>query len=115
MMGRDGFLQVHTDFNYHKKLKGNRKVNVLLFLNSKWKKEWHGEFELWSRDCYEMETFTIPDIGSAAIFSTTLYSYHGVPKPLQCPDGRFRKSIATYYYQLGEPTDATHGTNYKGT
>ena len=39
-----------------------------------------------------------------AIFSTTDFSYHGHPDPLNCPENRSRKSIALYYYSNGRPS-----------
>ena len=31
------------------------------------------------------------------IFDTTQYSWHGLPEPLRCPAGVYRKSLAMYY------------------
>ena len=38
-----------------------------------------------------------------ALFSTTDFSYHGLPNPLTCPPDRSRKSIALYYFSNGRP------------
>jgi hypothetical protein len=37
------------------------------------------------------------------MFDTTQNSYHGLPTPLECPEGRYRKSIAVYY--LTDPVE----------
>ena len=31
------------------------------------------------------------------MFDTTQNSWHGLPKPLTCPEGKYRKSLAVYY------------------
>jgi hypothetical protein len=33
----------------------------------------------------------------AVLFDTTQNSWHGLPTPLTCPKGKYRKSIAMYY------------------
>src|SRR6266436_1022806 len=45
-----GFLKVHADFNVHPKLKLDRRLNMLVYLNKDWREEWGGHLELWSRD-----------------------------------------------------------------
>jgi hypothetical protein len=52
------------------------------------------------------------------IFSTTDFSYHGHPEPLNCPDNRSRRSLALYYYTNGRPAsevrfDKSTKTNYQ--
>jgi hypothetical protein len=100
-----GNLEVHADFNYHKKLKLDRRINVLIYLNKDWKEEYGGHFELWNREMTHAEQKILPLFNRCAIFSTTSYSYHGHPTPLACPPERTRKSIATYYYSNGRPEE----------
>jgi Rps23 Pro-64 3,4-dihydroxylase Tpa1-like proline 4-hydroxylase len=100
-----GNLEVHADFNYHAKLKLDRRINVLIYLNKDWKEEYGGHFELWNRDMTKAEQRILPVFNRCAIFSTTSFSYHGHPTPLSCPPGRTRKSIATYYYSNGRPEE----------
>jgi hypothetical protein len=35
-----GLLEVHADFSYHKKLRLDRRINVLIYLNKDWKEEY---------------------------------------------------------------------------
>src|SRR6476659_8385974 len=42
-----GFLKVHADFNVHPKLKLDRRLNMLIYLNRDWKEEYGGHLELW--------------------------------------------------------------------
>jgi Rps23 Pro-64 3,4-dihydroxylase Tpa1-like proline 4-hydroxylase len=102
---RGGKLEIHADFNRHTKLKLDRRINVLIYLNPSWKEEYGGHFELWNRDMTNAEQKILPVFNRCAIFSTTSFSYHGHPLPLACPAGETRKSIATYYYSNGRPEE----------
>lgn len=99
---RGGHLGVHADFNVHSRLKVERKLNLLVYLNDKWENEYGGELELWDRQMKECVVRVQPVFGRAVIFNTALDSFHGHPDPLNCPPERSRRSIATYYYQAPE-------------
>jgi Rps23 Pro-64 3,4-dihydroxylase Tpa1-like proline 4-hydroxylase len=100
-----GFLEVHADFNRHTKLKLDRRLNVLLYLNQDWKEEYGGHFELWNQNMTAPVRKILPLFNRCALFSTTSTSYHGHPTPLACPPDRTRKSIAIYYYSNGRPEE----------
>jgi Rps23 Pro-64 3,4-dihydroxylase Tpa1-like proline 4-hydroxylase len=100
-----GLLEVHADFSYHKGLRLDRRINVLIYLNKDWKEEYGGQFELWDREVKQAEKKILPIFNRCAIFSTTSVSFHGHPEPLTCPPDRNRKSIATYYYSNGRPEE----------
>ncbi len=100
-----GSLEVHADYSFHPKLKVDRRINVLIYLNKDWREEYGGNFELWNRDLTKAEQKILPIFNRCAIFSTTSYSYHGHPEPLSCPPDRTRKSIATYYFTNGRPAE----------
>ncbi|MGH3141878.1 MAG: 2OG-Fe(II) oxygenase, partial [Gaiellales bacterium] len=111
-----GFLKVHADFNWHEDLKLDRRLNVLVYLNRDWKKEYGGNLELWSRDMSRCERRILPIFNRCVIFSTTDFSYHGHPEPLTCPDDMTRKSLALYYYSNGRPAEElsdAHSTLFK--
>ncbi len=98
-----GFLKVHVDFNIHPKMKLDRRLNMLIYLNEDWEDAWGGHLELWDRDirrCYEKIS---PIFNRTVVFSTTSWSYHGHPQPLSCPEGMSRKSLSFYYYTKGRP------------
>jgi Rps23 Pro-64 3,4-dihydroxylase Tpa1-like proline 4-hydroxylase len=105
---RDGFLKIHADFNKHPKTKLDRRINVLIYLNKDWEDEYGGHFELWNKDMTHCEKKIKPDFNTLAIFSTSDYSYHGHPSPLNCPVNSSRKSIALYYYTNGRPLNEVH-------
>ncbi len=89
---------------------------MLVYLNEDWPEEYGGELELWSRDMQSCERRIRPLAGRCVIFNTTADSFHGHPRPLSCPDGKTRKSIALYYYTQGrddEMVDPTELTSWR--
>jgi hypothetical protein len=93
-----GHLSVHADFNTHKEMQVERRLNLLVYLNDDWPEAYGGQLELWDRKMRGAAKSVLPVIGRAVVFSTTLQSFHGQPNPLACPPDRSRRSIATYYY-----------------
>ena len=63
-----GKLEVHADFNRHTKLKLDRRINVLVYLNKNWHEEYGGHFELWNRDMTRAEQKILPLFNRCAIF-----------------------------------------------
>ena len=116
---KGGFLKIHADFNRHAKLDLDRRLNVLVYLNKDWSEDYGGHFELWDKDMQACVNRISPNFNTMAIFSTTDFSYHGHPNPLNCPDGMSRKSLALYYYSNGRPDheviqgQENHTTIYK--
>eukprot|EP01082_Thalassiosira_pseudonana_P003732 g3651.t1 g3651 contig12:2495443-2496638(+) len=100
-----GKLDIHADFNALVSHKLERRVNTLLFLNDDWPSEYGGHLELWSRDMQHCSQKVTPKLGRLAVFSTTDFSYHGHPHPLEAPAGRARRSIAMYYYTTKRPVE----------
>jgi hypothetical protein len=112
MIEPGGRLHVHIDFN---KTGPDtfRRLNCLLFLNEGWQESWRGDLQLWDRGGLRKRIY--PTFNRLAMFSTSDSSWHGHPEPLACPQGRFRKSIATYYYSHQPPPDWrewVHGTEW---
>lgn len=99
---RGGHLGVHADFNGHDRLKVERKLNLLIYLNEDWDDNYGGQLELWDQEMKGCAVRVKPEFGRAVIFNTALDSFHGHPDPLECPADRSRRSIATYYYQAPE-------------
>jgi hypothetical protein len=102
---RGGFLKVHTDFNWYGRLKLDRRINVLLYLNQDWQESYGGHLELWTADMSRCEQRVLPVANRCVIFSTTGTSFHGHPEALTCPEGKTRKSLALYYYTNGGPQE----------
>ena len=103
MHGKGGKLNVHLDYSIHPKLKLQRKLNLIVYLAENWNPDWKGQLEFWSADRKQCITSTDTLFNRAVIFDTTQNSYHGLPTPLECPEGRYRKSIAVYY--LTDPVE----------
>lgn len=113
---RGGHLGVHADFNIHDRMKLERRLNLLIYLNDDWRPDWGGALELWDREMTAAEVSVQPVMARAVIFNTSLDSYHGHPEPLACPPDRDRRSIATYYYTApsgGVEALPTYTTNFK--
>jgi hypothetical protein len=93
-----GHLSIHADFNVHKEMQVERRLNLLIYLNDDWPEDYGGQLELWDKKMRAAATSILPVLGRAVVFSTTLQSFHGQPDPVKCPPDRSRRSIATYYY-----------------
>lgn len=93
-----GHLSVHADFNHHKPMNLERRVNVLIYLNKDWKDEYGGQLELWDDDMKACEKSVLPVFNRCVVFNTTSTSNHGNPNVINHPQGIPRRSIALYYY-----------------
>lgn len=98
MVESGGFLKVHVDFNLHPKLKIERRLNLLTYLNRNWRDEYGGHLELWDGDLQKCVKRLAPIFNRTVIFATGERSYHGHPHPLTTPPEISRKSISLYYY-----------------
>ena len=99
---RGGKLNIHLDYSIHPKTGLQRKLNLIVYLTEGWKPEWGGGLELWSHNPKTKRPLrrekTIDNVFNRAIlFDTTQNSWHGLPQPLNCPEGIYRKSLAVYY------------------
>lgn len=112
---RGGILKIHTDFNRHPFLKLDRRINLLLYLNKNWKKKYDGNLEFWDQDMLKCKKKVLPIFNRMVIFSTTDFSNHGHPTPLNCPKNKSRKSIAIYYFSKGRPNSEIKKTHQKNT
>lgn len=95
-----GHLSIHADFNYHRHLKLERRINLLIYLNKNWSEDYGGHLELWDRSKSHCEVSVPPIFGRSVIFSTSNDSFHGHPDPLRAPPPQTRRSIALYYYSV---------------
>lgn len=99
----EGYLNVHADFNMHPKLKLNRRINLLIYLNKNWEENYGGSLELWDKEMKTCVKKIIPIFNRVVIFNTNDFSYHGNPEKIRHPEKISRKSIALYYYSNGRP------------
>lgn len=112
--GNGGYLGIHADFNYHKRMNLERRLNVLIYLNPDWKPEYGGAFEVWTDDMKTQVAAFPPFMNRMCCFSTSSNSYHGNPEPVNHPDGKPRLSIALYYYTATwTPEKVAHSTLFR--
>jgi Rps23 Pro-64 3,4-dihydroxylase Tpa1-like proline 4-hydroxylase len=93
-----GHLDIHADFNLHKQMKVERRLNVLIYLNENWQEDWGGSFEIWDKGMTRKEASFVPLYNRMVCFSTGSDTFHGNPEPVNHPNGEPRQSIALYYY-----------------
>jgi Rps23 Pro-64 3,4-dihydroxylase Tpa1-like proline 4-hydroxylase len=113
MQGNGGRLNVHLDYSIHPKLNLLRKYNFIYYLTPEWKEEWGGNLEFWSHDDVnnspKEKIVTIKNkFNRAIIFDASQNSWHGFSKDINCPEDKFRKSIAMYYM-----TEVPEGANQR--
>jgi Rps23 Pro-64 3,4-dihydroxylase Tpa1-like proline 4-hydroxylase len=100
---RGGYLNIHADFTVHPHHSHwQRRINVIVYLNPDWQAEWGGQLELWDKEMKACREKVVPLFNRCVIFNTDADSYHGHPEPMTCPEDRFRRSIALYYYTVEE-------------
>lgn len=109
-----GHLSVHADFNHHKLMNLERRINVLIYLNKDWRGEFGGNLELWDEGMTTREHNIVPLFNRCVIFNTTSNSQHGNPQPIAHPQGISRKSIALYYYtSTWDGSKRSHTTQFQ--
>lgn len=104
-INRGGQLAVHADYSYHRHSGLHRRINLLLYMNDGWQKEWGGNLELWKNDMSERIADIEPYFNRAVIFNITNNALHGHPKPLACPENVSRYSFALYYFTKERPEE----------
>lgn len=97
-MKQSGLLGVHVDGNHHEAMNLNRRMNALLYLNPGWQPSWGGCFGLYDERGAQCIKRVAPLFNRLVVFDSHDTSYHGLPDPLNMPDGKSRKSIILYYY-----------------
>jgi hypothetical protein len=102
---RGGLLDVHVDGNYHDATGLNRRLNLLIYFTKDWQEHWGGEFGLYDRKGIECLKKVPPLFNRCVIFDSHDYSFHGLPDPINFPEGIDRKSIILYYYTVARRPD----------
>lgn len=93
-----GHLALHADFNRDRTRHLTRSLTVLYYLGHDWDEAWGGHLELWNADRSRCEARYTPILDRLLVMAHGDTFWHGHPAPLACPEGRFRSSIAAYYY-----------------
>ena len=101
--GRGGKLNVHLDYNMHPKLPLQRRLNLIVYLTPNWQEDWGGHLGLYKDPDHLVKEIT-PLYNRAVVFDTR-GSWHGLPEPIDCPQGVTRNSLAMYYLCEPDNTD----------
>jgi len=106
-----GHLALHADFNRDRTRHLERKLSVLYYLGAEWQAEWGGALELWNADRTLCEASYLPILDRLLVMDHGDDYFHGHPTPLACPEGRFRATLAAYYYVAASTADEenSHG------
>ena len=104
MTGPGGRLAMHRDFSFHPQTGLERRLNMLVFLNPVWKREWGGVLYLGEH----REVEVMPITNRTVVFECSATSWHGHPEPVA--PGHWRKSLACYFYSQPRGTVPHHGT-----
>lgn len=109
ILSKGGKLNPHLDYSLHPKLKLERKLNIIIYLEKEWQEEWGGHLGLYSEteadSPKKLEIEIEPKFNRAIFFDTTQNSWHGLSRVVDCPKGFSRKSMAVYY--LTQPSKHT--------
>ncbi|MFV0244814.1 MAG: 2OG-Fe(II) oxygenase [Qingshengfaniella sp.] len=114
MVANGGHLDIHADFNHNAILNLERRLNVLIYLNKDWQKDYGGSFEIWNNEMTELVDSFVPLFNRMVCFNTGSSTWHGNPDPVNHPQGQPRMSLALYYYTATwDPTKKAHTTLFK--
>jgi len=101
-MGPGGYLKSHRDFNIHSDTGQYRRLNLLVYVNPEWRKDWGGGIRLWNEQNRVKLAEFFGEAGDAVLFETSEISYHEVPPiATHCPAPR--RSLALYYFSNNWP------------
>jgi len=92
---KNGFLKTHADFNYNNYLKKYRTINLLIYFNSGWKKNYGGNLSFYDYSTNKKKYTFIPKNNRCLIFLTNKFTPHGYKKIIIDKD---RVSLNFYYY-----------------
>ena len=102
VMRSGDYFDVHADRNVAYETGLQRRLAMIIFLNKDWKKEYHGELQLWTPDGKRCETMIEPVYNRTILFEVAYPNFHGVPEPLACPPHRVRQSFIAYFHTAGK-------------
>ncbi len=98
-------LDPHVDFNCDEAQKLHRRLNLIVYLNKDWKREWGGSLEIHSnprRPAENQVRSFEPLFNRAVMFETNEHSWHGFPK-IELPEGERRRFAKNRF-----PSISTH-------
>lgn len=97
-----GRFGIHRDFNRHPCSGLDNEMVFITYLNEGWDMQWGGALELWDAQARQCVREIEPVFGRSVLMRHGPASFHGHPAPLLVPEGRTRRSVASYYYSYSE-------------
>jgi hypothetical protein len=95
-----GYLQTHLDYDLHPKLPTmRRRLNLVLFLNPSWHKDWGGDFQLYDDMGNVVIARVAPRFNRAVVWLPTDIAYHGTEQV--SPQAHESRITAAVYYLSG--------------
>jgi Rps23 Pro-64 3,4-dihydroxylase Tpa1-like proline 4-hydroxylase len=91
-------LDLHTDFPWNDRLRLNRKVNLMLYLNEHWDNSWGGKLEFWDEAKTQCIQRVDPLPNRLILWAYDPNLIHGVPEALSCPADISRNNLILFYY-----------------
>jgi hypothetical protein len=107
--GNGSFLDIHIDYNLHPLERKQRRLNLIIFLNRSWQKEWGGYLEFWNSSCTKCVASIEPKFNRCVLFICNNISYHGYSQ-IKCPVSVTRKSFYLYFFSKPEKRLLFHDT-----
>lgn len=104
---KDGVLGVHVDGNFSDQTGLHRRLNLILYLTSSWREEWGGHLGFYNETGTVLKKEYEPRFNRLIAFETTDTGFHGISRPISCPEGMYRDSLILYYY-TAENRPAAH-------
>ena len=97
-----GELNPHLDYSIHPKTQLQRRINLIIYLEDRYKTKYGGYLGFWEHDKLQKQPGKLikeiyPKFNRAVIFDTSQNSWHGLSRKIQLPKSVYRKSIAVYY------------------
>jgi hypothetical protein len=97
-----GRLGVHLDGDRHPQTGWRRRLSAMLYVNERWHAGWGGALELWDEKAQACVASIEPRFNRLVIFECGPAAYHGVPRPVRCPVGEQRRSLALFYWSAAD-------------
>lgn len=101
-------LKVHTDFNWVEELHLHRAVSIIIYFNKDWDPKWGGALDFFDFSKKTKVSSTLPAFGNMLMWTYHNLVFHGMERPMTCPDNVSRKGIRIFYYKSNSKPDPIH-------
>lgn len=100
-------LGVHLDSDHHPITGWQRACNAVFYLNSAWKPDWGGQFELYDATGQQCVTQIAPRFNRLVLFAPSDVSYHAVS---EVTGPQTRKTLTVFFWKQVESHSAQRAT-----